>query len=308
MASLPDSPATEAAEGGGHQDEGNDGDDIEAELEAQLADQKEALQHVQDALVAEPGAAELAAAEEELASAVASLEEALLELRQASSNGDGSVFVLVGTAAKARLLEYCDAVLATNGANNPNNDDNDDDEDDGNEEDTSSNAFRVGDWAQWRDTDGRWYPVVVMQVDDGDVGDGGGGNIKSGVRVRHAAPTEPRQLICRFYQLGRCRFDAECRYSHGLMVSSDALHAYKRPDLTQLPQGTTVLARTNTTTTNSNNNNNTESTLFAMAELQGQGETPTTYRVAFVRDGRVEEVEEEFIVMPPGADRDGDSE
>ncbi|KAM5304768.1 zinc finger CCCH-type with G patch domain-containing protein isoform 1-T2 [Glossophaga mutica] len=63
------------------------------------------------------------------------------------------------------------------------------------------------------------------------------------VRVLYLYPTHKSLKPCPFFLEGKCRFQDNCRFSHGQVVSVDELRPFQDPDLSSLQVGSTCLAK-----------------------------------------------------------------
>uniref|UniRef100_A0A8D1EQA3 Zinc finger CCCH-type with G patch domain-containing protein n=1 Tax=Sus scrofa TaxID=9823 RepID=A0A8D1EQA3_PIG len=64
-----------------------------------------------------------------------------------------------------------------------------------------------------------------------------------GVRVLYLYPTHKSLKPCPFFLEGKCRFQENCRFSHGQVVSVDELRPFQDPDLSSLQAGSACLAK-----------------------------------------------------------------
>lgn len=65
----------------------------------------------------------------------------------------------------------------------------------------------------------------------------------AGVRVLYLYPTHKSLKPCPFFLEGKCRFQENCRFSHGQVVSMDELRPFQDPDLSSLQAGSACLAK-----------------------------------------------------------------
>lgn len=65
----------------------------------------------------------------------------------------------------------------------------------------------------------------------------------AGVRVLYLYPTHKSLKPCPFFLEGKCRFQDNCRFSHGQVVSVDELRPFQDPDLSSLQAGSACLAK-----------------------------------------------------------------
>ncbi|XP_021533438.1 zinc finger CCCH-type with G patch domain-containing protein [Neomonachus schauinslandi] len=75
--------------------------------------------------------------------------------------------------------------------------------------------------------------VGTEEADDGSMG----------VRVLYLYPTHKSLKPCPFFLEGKCRFQENCRFSHGQVVSVDELRPFQDPDLSSLQAGSACLAK-----------------------------------------------------------------
>ncbi|XP_069807815.1 zinc finger CCCH-type with G patch domain-containing protein [Dendropsophus ebraccatus] len=65
----------------------------------------------------------------------------------------------------------------------------------------------------------------------------------AGVRVLYLYPTHKAMKPCPYFLDGKCRFNENCRFSHGQVVSIDELQVFEEPDLSNLRIDTPCLAK-----------------------------------------------------------------
>ncbi|NXT65955.1 ZGPAT protein, partial [Chaetops frenatus] len=65
----------------------------------------------------------------------------------------------------------------------------------------------------------------------------------AGVRVLYLYPTHKSLKPCPFFLDDKCRFEENCRFSHGQVVSVEELQPFQEPDLSSLGVGSACLAK-----------------------------------------------------------------
>uniref|UniRef100_A0A8D0HUD9 Zinc finger CCCH-type with G patch domain-containing protein n=1 Tax=Sphenodon punctatus TaxID=8508 RepID=A0A8D0HUD9_SPHPU len=65
----------------------------------------------------------------------------------------------------------------------------------------------------------------------------------AGVRVLYLYPTHKSLKPCPYFLDGKCRFQENCRFSHGQVVSVEELRPFQEPDLSSLEIGSACLAK-----------------------------------------------------------------
>ncbi|XP_056405332.1 zinc finger CCCH-type with G patch domain-containing protein [Hyla sarda] len=78
----------------------------------------------------------------------------------------------------------------------------------------------------------------AMVVGSEQMEDGG-----SGVRVLYLYPTHKAMKPCPYFLDGKCRFNENCRFSHGQVVSINELQVFEEPDLSNVRIDTPCLAK-----------------------------------------------------------------
>ncbi|CAL9754691.1 unnamed protein product [Musa acuminata subsp. burmannicoides] len=181
---------------------GEDGDDeasIERQLEQQVAEQKESLAAVDEALAADPSNLELLSVHEELILAIKDAEEGLLNLK------------------RSRLLREADMIFSGQEAETINQDVKVEPLDlrQDKSELSESETYSVGSKCRFRYTDGRWYNGQIVELGS-----------PTSARISFLTPTSEGMTMCKFFLQQRCRFGNNCRLSHGLIVPISSLKNY----------------------------------------------------------------------------------
>ncbi|KAJ1076728.1 hypothetical protein K5549_010046 [Capra hircus] len=81
-----------------------------------------------------------------------------------------------------------------------------------------------------------YHNAMVVGTEEADDG-------SPGVRVLYLYPTHKSLKPCPFFLEGKCRFQENCRFSHGQVVSVDELRPFQDPDLSSLQAGSACLAK-----------------------------------------------------------------
>ncbi|XP_029911096.1 zinc finger CCCH-type with G patch domain-containing protein [Myripristis murdjan] len=117
----------------------------------------------------------------------------------------------------------------------------DDDDDDGDEEDEeeqedalSGTKVRAPYRTAWGTLEYHNAMVVGAEPPDGE---------EAQVRVLYVYPTQKSLKPCPFYLEDKCRFQDSCRFSHGHVVYVSELREFLEPDLSNLQEGSSCLAR-----------------------------------------------------------------
>uniref|UniRef100_A0A384BUW9 Zinc finger CCCH-type with G patch domain-containing protein n=1 Tax=Ursus maritimus TaxID=29073 RepID=A0A384BUW9_URSMA len=81
-----------------------------------------------------------------------------------------------------------------------------------------------------------YHNAMIVGTEEADDG-------STGVRVLYLCPTHKSLKPCPFFLEGKCRFQENCRFSHGQVVSVDELRPFQDPDLSSLRAGSACLAK-----------------------------------------------------------------
>ncbi|XP_046924441.1 zinc finger CCCH-type with G patch domain-containing protein isoform X2 [Lynx rufus] len=81
-----------------------------------------------------------------------------------------------------------------------------------------------------------YHNAMIVGAEEADDG-------SAGVRVLYLYPTHKSLKPCPFFLEGKCRFQENCRFSHGQVVSVDELRPFQDPDLSSLQTGSACLAK-----------------------------------------------------------------
>ncbi|KAB0381815.1 hypothetical protein FD755_003732 [Muntiacus reevesi] len=81
-----------------------------------------------------------------------------------------------------------------------------------------------------------YHNAMIVGTEEADDG-------SPGVRVLYLYPTHKSLKPCPFFLEGKCRFQENCRFSHGQVVSVDELRPFQDPDLSSLQAGSACLAK-----------------------------------------------------------------
>nr|KAF6472930.1 zinc finger CCCH-type and G-patch domain containing [Molossus molossus] len=81
-----------------------------------------------------------------------------------------------------------------------------------------------------------YHNAMIVGTEEADDG-------SAGVRVLYLYPTHKSLKPCPFFLEGKCRFQDNCRFSHGQVVSVDELRPFQDPDLSSLQAGSACLAK-----------------------------------------------------------------
>ncbi|KAG8567143.1 hypothetical protein GDO81_013516 [Engystomops pustulosus] len=107
-------------------------------------------------------------------------------------------------------------------------------EDDDDEEEISGMKIKAPYYSTWGTLE--YHNAMIVgseQMEDGD----------AGVRVLYLYPTHKAMKPCPYFLDGKCRFNENCRFSHGQVVSVSELQVFEEPDLSNLRIDTPCLAR-----------------------------------------------------------------
>uniref|UniRef100_A0A8C6MJH6 Zinc finger CCCH-type with G patch domain-containing protein n=1 Tax=Moschus moschiferus TaxID=68415 RepID=A0A8C6MJH6_MOSMO len=81
-----------------------------------------------------------------------------------------------------------------------------------------------------------YHNAMIVGTEEADDG-------SPGVRVLYLYPTHKSLKPCPFFLEGKCRFQENCRFSHGQVVPVDELRPFQDPDLSSLQAGSACLAK-----------------------------------------------------------------
>lgn len=112
--------------------------------------------------------------------------------------------------------------------------DGDDGEDSEDEEELSGRKVNAPYYSAWGTLE--YHNAMIVGTEE--AGDG-----SAGVRVLYLYPTHKSLKPCPFFLEGKCRFQDNCRFSHGQVVSVDELRPFQDPDLSSLQAGSACLAK-----------------------------------------------------------------
>lgn len=110
-------------------------------------------------------------------------------------------------------------------------DEGEDSEDDGGLSGRKVNAPYYSSWGTLE-----YHNAMVVGTEEAEDG-------SACVRVLYLYPTHKSLKPCPFFLEGKCRFQDNCRFSHGQVVSVDELRPFQDPDLSSLQVGSTCLAK-----------------------------------------------------------------
>lgn len=143
----------------------------------------------------------------------------------------------------------------------------------------------VGLKCRFRHTDGRRYNGEIVELDG------------SSARVSFLTPTSEKMMICKFFVQQRCRFGANCRLSHGTLVSLSSLKKYVSPCWGQPFVGTSIWAVSRG-----------GARIWREAELQSWDDKLNQGQVVFRDDGSSEKLGIEAMAISQYADDSNDEE
>ncbi|GAB2286593.1 hypothetical protein Dimus_020989 [Dionaea muscipula] len=235
---------------------------IERQLELQLQEQRDSLLAIKDALAYEPNNLELLAVHDELVAAITDAEEGLLNLRHArclQSTDSAMQFSKSNEDVEVESLDAADV-----------------------EGLVDEQSYFVGSKCRFRHTDGRWYDGQIIQLQG-----------SYSAKVSFLRPTTESMLICKFFVQERCRYGANCRFSHGLDVPLSSLKKHVPTALRLSSMGSSIWAVSH---------NKAKGGIWREAELESWDEKLVQGRVVFRDDASSENLGVEAIALSQHAD------
>ncbi|KAM4032971.1 zinc finger CCCH-type with G patch domain-containing protein [Anomaloglossus baeobatrachus] len=116
----------------------------------------------------------------------------------------------------------------------PNSEEEEDDDDDEEDEGVSGMKVKAPYYSTWGTLE--YHNAMVVGSEHTESGD-------AGVRVLYLYPTHKAMKPCPYFLDGKCRFNENCRFSHGQVVPVSELQVFEEPDLSNLRIDTPCLAR-----------------------------------------------------------------
>uniref|UniRef100_A0A7N5KQL9 Zinc finger CCCH-type with G patch domain-containing protein n=1 Tax=Ailuropoda melanoleuca TaxID=9646 RepID=A0A7N5KQL9_AILME len=116
----------------------------------------------------------------------------------------------------------------------PGQEEEEDEDEDEDEEEWSGRKVNAPYYSSWGTLE--YHNAMIVGTEEAEDG-------STGVRVLYLCPTHKSLKPCPFFLEGKCRFQENCRFSHGQVVSVDELRPFQDPDLSSLRAGSACLAK-----------------------------------------------------------------
>ncbi|XP_021758004.1 zinc finger CCCH domain-containing protein 22-like [Chenopodium quinoa] len=260
---------------------------LETQLELQLHEQKDSLSAIQDALIFDSQNSELLSVQDELVSAIKDAEEGLFHLKRARllrevdfatqgyecSNKDAEVEHIKPAELDTSKLPSEDVEAEPLHSSNVE------------VETLEEPSYFVGSKCRFRHTDGRWYNGQIVELDG------------SSARVSFLNPTSEKMMMCKFFLQQRCRFGANCRLSHGTLMSLSSLKKYVSPCWGQPLVGASIFAVSRS-----------GASIWREAELESWDDKLNQGQIVFRDDGSSETLGAEAMALSQHAEASNDEE
>lgn len=247
---------------------------LEAQLEAQLQEQRDSLSAIDEALVSDPTNSELLSVHEDLVLAIRDAEEGLLHLKRARLLQEVDSAIQI-SKVKVEPLDLKEEVKAepleeqsySVGLSKCSSEDVKVEPLDPTEEvkaqPLGEQSYFVGSKCRFRHIDGHWYNGQIIGLEG-----------STAAKISFLVPTSESMTICKFFLQQRCRFGANCRLSHGIDVPLSTLKKFIPTPWEQSLVGSSIWAVTDRT-----------DGIWREAELESWDDQLDTGQIVFRDDG-----------------------